>query len=151
MWRKIAGVVVGLPLGVVSVSVMHAVQHAIYPLPEGLDMNDMDALAEHIATMPLGDFAMVWLAHASGAFVSSAVCTLIAGQRWYLGAVICGIMFTIAGGLNIAMLPHPVWFAVVDLLLYVPTALLACYLVGSLFSNQQAAAKPELGKDQIAD
>ena len=53
-----------------------------------------------------------------------------------------------AGGLNLFMLPHPVWFAIVDLLLYVPLALLGCFLAGTVFARPQRnaeSAKPDPG------
>lgn len=146
MLRKIVGVVVGLPLGVLSVYVGHAIEHTIFPLPESVSMDDMESLAAYISTMSFSEFVLVWLAHGSGAFVSSAACTAIAGQRWYLGAGICGIMFTLSGILNLTMLPHPWWFAVVDLFLYVPLAFLACYLVGSLFSNSTKKVTADITK-----
>ena len=150
MIRKILGVVIGLPLGVVCVSLMHKLEHSIYEVPEKVSSGDMEAIAEYIQTMSLGQFAMVWLAHGSGAFVSAAICTAIAGSRWYVGAGICGCMFLLAGFLNVVLLPHPLWFAVVDLLLYIPLALASCYLVGSLFQNAEQASADKKPADEVA-
>lgn len=136
MLRKILGVIVGLVVGMCGMTVLHMLSMLIYPLPEGLDTSDYGAFGEYIATMPLGAFVLVWVAHGGGAFIAAATCTAIVGQRWWVGAWILGVLFTLAGISNLLMLAHPWWFAAVDALLYIPAALLGCYLVGSLFTGK---------------
>ena len=138
MLRKILGVVVGFVVGMIGMMALHMLSMVVYPLPDGVDVNDPESLGAYIPKMPLGAFIMVWLAHGGGAFIASATCTAIAGSRWFVGAGILGVLFTLAGIANLLMLPHPIWFAVVDVLLYLPLALLACYLLGSLFQNKTA-------------
>ena len=134
MLRKILGVIVGLVIGMCGMTALHMLSMLIYPLPQGLDTTDYEAFSEYIATMPLGAFLLVWVAHSGGAFIAAATCTAIVGQRWWGGAGILGVLFTLAGISNLLMLAHPWWFAAVDVLLYIPAALLGCYLVGSLFA-----------------
>lgn len=136
MLRKIVGIVTGLVVGMIGMMLLHMLSMIIYPLPDGVDVNDPESLGQYIPNMPLGAFIMVWMAHGGGAFIASATCTAIAGSRWYIGAGILGVLFTLAGIANLLMLPHPLWFAAVDLLAYLPLALLACYLVGGLFERK---------------
>jgi hypothetical protein len=106
----------------------------MYPLPEGLDPNDFEAFRAHIEAdgMPTGAMIIVLVAHAGGSFVSGFVCGLIAKRSWYLAAAMLGILWTCGGIAMLMMLPAPTWFAVADVLLYVPSALLGVRLGGAL-------------------
>ena len=66
------------------------------------------------------------------------VCGLIAKRVWYLAAVILGILWTCGGITMLVMLPSPLWFAIADLLLYVPAALLGVKLGGSMVAARSA-------------
>ena len=66
------------------------------------------------------------VAHGGGSFVGGAVCALIAGKKWILGATLVGAPFLLGGIYMLQMFPAPVWFAVVDVLLYVPLAIMGC-------------------------
>ena len=108
--------------------------HAVYPLPEGLDPNDFDAFRAHVEAngMPTGAMIMVLLAHAGGRFVSGFVCGLIAMRSWYVAAIGLGILWSCGGIALLLLLPGPIWFAVADVVLYVPAALLGVRLGGAL-------------------
>lgn len=47
-----------------------------------------------------------------------------------LVASIVGAAFTLAGFANLASLPHPLWFAVLSTVTYVPAALAGVWVVG---------------------
>ncbi|MDH3718657.1 MAG: hypothetical protein OES79_11105 [Planctomycetota bacterium] len=132
--RKILAVVMGVVAGGVFNMAMVDVSHAVYPLPEGLDPNDFDAFRAHVEAngLPAGAMIMVLVAHAGGSFVSGFVCGLIALRPWYVAAVGLGLLWTCGGIAMLMMLPAPTWFAVADVVLYVPAALLGVRLGGAL-------------------
>jgi hypothetical protein len=134
MIRKILAVVMGIVAGGVFNMAMVTASHAVYPLPEGLDPNDFEAFKAHVEAngMPTGALIMVLVAHAGGSFVSGFVCGLIARRSWYVAAVLLGILWTCGGIAMLMMLPAPTWFAVADVVLYVPAALLGVKLGGAL-------------------
>ena len=134
MIRKILAVLIGVVAGGVFNMAMVTVSHAVYPLPEGLDPNDFDAFRAHLEAngMPTGAMIMVLVAHAGGSFVSGFVCGLIALRSWYVAAVVLGLLWTCGGIAMLIMLPAPIWFAVADVVLYVPAALLGVRLGGAL-------------------
>ena len=134
MVRKILALLIGILAGGVFNMAIVTVSHAVYPLPEGLDPNDFDAFRAHVEAngLPTGAMIMVLAAHAGGSFVSGFVCGLIALRSWYVAAVVLGLVWTCGGIAMLMMLPAPTWFAVADVVLYVPAALLGVRLGGAL-------------------
>ena len=129
--KNIGAVLLAVVVGNIIIYSMHLLGHAIYPLPEGVDMNNSEQLAAYIPKMPLGALLMVLLAHQAGSFAGSILaCGLRrkSGHVMRIGWVVGGL-FLVFGVLNLFMLPHPVWFAVVDTLLYIPVALVGARLV----------------------
>jgi hypothetical protein len=141
MIRKILAIVLGVISGGVFNMALVSVSHRIYPLPKGLDPNDFEAFRAHVEAngLPTGALVIVLLAHAGGSFVSGFVCGLIAARPWYLAATILGILWTCGGVAMLMMLPAPKWFAVADVLLYVPAALLGAKLGGMLTGRRSLA------------
>jgi len=134
MIRKILAVLLGWIAGSVFNMALVTVSEAMYPLPEGLDPNDFEAFRAHVAAngMPTGALLIVLVAHAGGSLVSGFVCGLIAKRSWYVAGIILGILWTCGGVAMLMMLPAPTWFAVADVLLYVPAALLGVKLGAEL-------------------
>jgi len=67
--------------------------------------------------------------------VSGFVCGLIAMRSWYVAAGLLGLLWMCGGIAMLMMLPAPVWFAVADVVLYIPAALLGVKFGGALTSR----------------
>jgi hypothetical protein len=140
MVRKILAVLIGIVAGSVFNMAIVTLSHTVYPLPEGIDPNDFDAFRAHLETsgMPTGALLMVLSAHAGGSFVSGLSCGLIAKRAWYVAAVALGLLWMCGGIAMLMMLSSPIWFAVADVVLYVPAALLGVRLGGALRGSSEA-------------
>jgi hypothetical protein len=134
MIRKILAVVIGSVAGSAFNMAIVTLSHVVFPLPEGIDPNDFEAFKAHVQTngMPTGALIMVLIAHAGGSFVSGFVCGLIAMRSWYVAAIGLGTLWTCGGIAMLMMLPAPIWFAVADVVLYIPAAVLGVWLGGGL-------------------
>lgn len=98
------------------------VGYSLYPL-EGIDPNDMDALAELMPTLGAEHFIFPFLAHALGTLVGAAIAAMIASTHKMRMALIVGVIFLLGGIAVNYMLPGPTWFAALDILLaYIPMA-----------------------------
>ncbi|WP_394749993.1 hypothetical protein [Spongiimicrobium salis] len=98
--------------------------HTLLPI-EGVDPNDMDALAAVMPNLEAQYFIFPFLAHALGTLVGAAIAARIAANHKMRHALIIGMLF-LAGGIWVNyILPGPTWFAVADILLaYIPMALI---------------------------
>ena len=147
MIRKILACVLGGFLGGLFNISLISISNWAYPLPEGVDPNDLDALAAHVKAngMATGALIIVLVAHAGGSLVSGLVCGMIAMRSWYVAAISLGFFWTLGGIMMLTILPSPIWFAVTDLLLYVPAAVLGVMLGGRLtgrYSQYSIASDP---------
>lgn len=140
--KKIAGVIVGLIVAVLVISLIQLVSQATYPMPEGLKVSGKEAMAAWIKGLPLGAFIFVLCSHGMGALTGALTCRLIVGERWLRGTLFISGFLTLAGIMNLLSIPHPVWFSVVDILLYLPAALLGESLAGKIRSEQTSDDGP---------
>lgn len=134
MAAKIAGVTVGLVVSVLVVAMVEAIGHWIYPVAK-LDTNQPDALYEFMRNLPLGAFLFVIAAHGLGSLLGGFSVILIVRKMWWTGPLVIGGMLMVGGIYNLVLLPHPRWFLVTDLLMFIPMSLLgggiALWLTGN--------------------
>lgn len=98
------------------------VGYSLYPI-EGIDPNDMEALAKIMPTLGAEHFIFPFLAHALGTLVGAIIAGMIASSNKVKMALIVGVIFLLGGVAVNIMLPGPTWFTVVDLVFaYAPMA-----------------------------
>ncbi|MCA8996520.1 MAG: hypothetical protein KDA80_06040 [Planctomycetaceae bacterium] len=146
MKKKIAAVLFGLVAGGGTVALVEGISSVLYPPPPGMNFHDPDAMKSFVATLPAGAFLLVLLAHACGAFVAGLVCSWFLRRRFVRGGVLLGSLFLMAGVANLLTIPHPVWFAVIDILVYLP-----CALAGTFVWNRESAAATSETPPQNSD
>ena len=96
--------------------------HMIFPI-EGVDLNDIDALAEAMPTMDYEFFIFPFLAHALGTLVGAVIAGVLAATHKMKFALGIGVLFLLGGIMVNYMLPGPTWFAIVDIIVaYLPMA-----------------------------
>ena len=133
IWRRGLAILVSFIVGFMFVALIEALSLKVHPPPADLDQSDLDALGSYIKGLPVGAFLFLLAAHGIGSLMAGFACAATAGRKWYLGSGIIGQAILSAGVLNLIFLPHPVWFAVIDVNLYVPFALLGCLLASAIF------------------
>ena len=96
--------------------------HILFPI-EGIDPNDMSALAAIMPTLEFEYFIFPFLAHALGTLVGAAIAGLIAANHKMKFSLGIGGLFLIGGIIVNYMLPGPTWFAITDIIIaYIPMA-----------------------------
>ena len=144
MLKRIAigtlAVVVGSIAGMVVMTGLHMASGLVYPPPPGVDLASSTPAAQvamkaWLATLPAGAFLLASVAHGLGCMAGAALATVIDRRRSLVPAIVVGALFTVAGILNLAEIPHPAWFPYVDLPLY----LLLAFAAGKRLTLQAAA------------
>ena len=135
MLRAITTTIIGVILGMMGMMAMHYLSMMLYPLPEGVTMEDAEALNKYMAIAPLGAMLLVIVSHAMGSFIGALVATLLSQvSKWENSTafkyqfLFIGLLFTYAGWYNLENLIHPDWFKI-DLLFYLPAAYFGYKLV----------------------
>ena len=125
----ILAVVVGLGVGMAVNLALIKLNIKLHAPSAGLDWNNPDQVKDFMATMPLLGFVIVLAAHSGQALVGSVIGTLISGRRSVVVGLIIGVATLLGCVMAMFMIPGPLWFSVIDLLLPVPVAYLAARLL----------------------
>lgn len=130
MIRSILSVIVGVLAGTVTIFLLEMAGHRLYPPPPGLDPTNVEAFEALIASAPVGMLLSVLVAWAGGAFVGGFVAALLSERRRVLHGLAVGGIQTLLAVAQLSMIPHPLWFTVLGLSIFLPIAGLAGLLVG---------------------
>lgn len=125
----ITGVIVGsvVNMGIINIS------GSIIPPPEGSDLTTMEGLKAAMHLFEPQHFIFPFLAHALGTFVGAFLAALIAATHKMKFALAIGVFFLIGGIYMVFLLPSPVGFIILDLVVaYIPMAWLGGKLAGGI-------------------
>jgi len=128
--RLLIAVLLGLVIGsIVNMGLIMASGRFIAP-PPGVDVTTVEGLKAGLHLFEARHFLFPFLAHALGTLVGALVAGALAPAGSARPAYVVGICFLAGGIANVFMLPAPLWFSAVDLLLaYLPMAWLAQTLI----------------------
>ncbi len=122
--KNILAVVAGWIVGSIINMGLINVGHAVMPL-DGVDPNDMTALAEAMPTAEFKFFIFPFLGHALGTLAGALVAGLIAASHKMKFAIAIGALFLLGGIAVNFMIPSPLWFTITDIALaYIPMGIL---------------------------
>ena len=113
--RSVIAGVVGVVVALAVVTIGEAIGHIVYPLPPGMDFSNPAAVRDLVARMPLGAFLFVLGSWIAATIAGGAVAGAIARPRAMTLALVVGGVILAATIANLALIPHPAWFAVVAL------------------------------------
>lgn len=121
--RLVLAVVVGLVVGsVVNMGLVTLGGKVVSP-PAGADVTTMEGLKASMHLFEARHFLSPFVAHALGTLAGALVAGLLAPEQSPIPAYVVGGLFLLGGIASVFLLPAPVWFSAVDLLLaYLPAA-----------------------------
>ena len=121
--RVFLAVLVGLVAGSVVNMGLVTIGPLVIPPPAGADVTTAEGLKASLHLFEGRHFVFPFLAHALGTLAGAVVAGLLAPAKSVVPAYVVGAIFLLGGIGNVAMLPAPVWFSALDLILaYVPMA-----------------------------
>ena len=113
MFRDILAGIVGIAIAIAIVFLSDQLSNMLYPIPEELDSGNLQALGEHIATLPIAAYLLVIAGRVVAAFVGAVVASRIGNaQAWVYPTFVGGFVFAATTAIVIAI-PHPHWFTAV--------------------------------------
>ena len=143
MIRNLVAMLTGQLGGALAIGLVQSVSVSMYPPAPGADLQDPAQLAQFVASMPLGAFAMLELSYICGSFIGGFVTASIATERHIAYATVVGLAFTVAGCVNLFTIPHPIWVALMTTLTYVPLCYLGARLALKVSGKPKTAAEDE--------
>jgi hypothetical protein len=126
--RSILAVVLGVILAAIVVGLVEFIGQRFYPLPEGVDPADPEALKAVMAKAPFGMFLFVLVAWFIGTFAGGWFAAWFSGRSRTLHALVVGALLMAAGIWNMLMITSPLWFWIVGVALFLPAAYMGARL-----------------------
>lgn len=124
MIRNILSVVVGLAIAIITFLIAETINALLHPPPTNLDFKDSIAVKIFYDNQPLS----LWLLVMAGWIIGSLLCGLlikiISKNENTKLPIIAGIILTLSAVANFFALPHPTWFIIVGLMVFIPSTIL---------------------------
>jgi len=112
MGRNIGAGIAGLVVAGLLVWVVEMIGHTAYPMPEGLDYSDREAMAAYVAALPVGALLSVVVAWVIGTLGGTITACRIGTAPRYIFAMLVAAFVLLGITLNLIAFPHPTWTAV---------------------------------------
>lgn len=121
MIKKIGIVLLGIIVANVLIFGVQSIGHKIYPPAIDLTTLTPEQWKAYVASLPLGALLMVWVAYLVGSLVSGYMVGKMGKQEFGLKAAYwVGGILSVFGIINLFMIPHPIWFAILTTITYLP-------------------------------
>lgn len=124
MKRNILSVIVGLTTAIITFLIAETINASLHPAPPNLDFKDSIAVKSFYENQPLSLWLLVLLGWVVGSFLCGLLIKWISKNASKKLPIIAGCIFTLSAVANFFSLPHPTWFIVVGLLVFIPSTLL---------------------------
>ena len=122
--KYVMPVIVGAMGGMILITLGEEfVIHRLFPEPAGTDLYNVDSLANYVKSLPSNAFICMLVNYTVCSFIAGLISTLIAGRDSVRPALVVGLVLTLAGLYYVLKMPYPSWFAVLNLLVYMPFTL----------------------------
>lgn len=120
--RNILALLAGAIVAIVVIGLVQTAAHFLYPPPPGLDYNNPEVLKKVMMEAPVGALLMVLLSYFAGTFLGSWVAARLAADAPARQAYLIGGMMLISGLMNLFAIPHPLWFWIGSVAVFVAAA-----------------------------
>lgn len=109
MMKSILSILVALFAAVIVIYIVESFSHMMYAMPEGMDLQDKQAMEDWIRTLPFGAMVLVLLAWFSGATVGGFIASFMDRDNAMRSSMVVGMLLLIITLVNLFEIPHPVW------------------------------------------
>lgn len=138
--RSLLAVVVSLTVAFALVVAVELLCGALHPVPPGVDLNDLEACRDHVASFPDGVLAIAVAGWSVTVFASVWLATRLGSQRHPAHGYGVGVLLILLVAGNQLMLPYPRWFDVANMTLLPAMMLLAVRLALGTRATPNAAS-----------
>lgn len=101
----------------------------LHPFPAGVDTTDLEVCKAHVAKYPQWVLALAVVGWGGTTFVSAWVATRLGAGRRPAHGLAIGLLLVVAAAFNMYLLPYPMWFEILSLLV-LPLATLWAVKIG---------------------
>ncbi len=116
----------------VLIITIEALGHTVYPVPDGLDLTNPEALKAYMIDAPIAALLLVLGAWLVAALVGGLLACFIAKESPLIYSAIIGGLVLLGTVINLISIPHPLWFSMTSIVAIIATIFVTSRL-GSTF------------------
>ena len=131
-------VVFGIVVAVVLIIAIEALGHAVYPVPDGLDLTEPEALQAYVMDAPIAALLFVLGAWLVATLVGGLLACFIAKESPLVYSAIIGSLVLMGTVINLISIPHPLWFSITSVLAIIATIFVTSRLGSSFITALDA-------------
>ena len=131
MKRNIISVILGILLAGLIFTIIETINIKLHPFPFGLNHNDKAELMNYFNTLPMLFWSLILSGWAIGSFAAGFLIRFISKSDSIKLPFVAGAILTLTAVINFLSLPHPTWFVIVGLVVFIPMTLLGFKMKGS--------------------
>ncbi len=120
MLRIVLGIIAGTIVGSIIFLVFQMFNGLIFPLPEGADYRNQEAMKDFVSGLPAVGFVLILIGYAVGSVGAGYIARKISRHASIVAPMILGLLFSIGWAMNISAIPHPLWVIVAGFAIYLP-------------------------------
>ncbi len=115
--RSVASVILSLLVAMVLVIAVEGFSAVVHPFPPGFN-GTPDEMYEHVARYPDWVLAVGVVAWGATTFASTWLATRLGAARHPAHGIVVGVLLLLAVVFNMYLLPYPLWFEVLNLVVF---------------------------------
>lgn len=138
MIRKLAAGLVGVIVAMLTIQLVEALGHLVYPPPADIEFGDPEQVREFMSTLPVGSILFVGIAWALGTFLGTVAGALLAKSGPLPYAIVVGGIVLAGAATMLVIIPHPWWFTIAAPASIVIAAFLATIVAPRLVPSRDA-------------
>jgi hypothetical protein len=128
MFKRLVAFFVGVIVAICVFSLSEKWKLAYYPIPDNIDPHDLNAMKYYEEHLPPTALFIILFGWVVGSFVCGLLVAIVGKSSNATPAYIAGLFLTTAGIVDLFITPHPVWFIIVGMLVFIPITLLGNFL-----------------------
>ena len=132
IFRSMGAVIAGLIVAMVFVIGAEYMSSILHPFPPGADPTDLATCRAHVARYPAGVLLLASLGWGLGTLASSWLATRLGPKRHAAHGFAVGLILLALAVANMAMLPYPAWFWILNLIVFP-----ACFCFGARLGRER--------------
>ncbi len=122
MARNAMAIVVGLTVAFIVKWTHVSIDNRLFPIPTEVNQEDMEAVRLYFKELPSLSLILTLVFNALTVFCGSFVTVKVAATQHRNLALGIGLFLLVMGLVRLFTLPHPIWFIIIDICLYIPVA-----------------------------
>ena len=122
MARNAMAIVVGLTVAFIVKWTHVSIDNRLFPIPSDVNQEDMEAVRLYFKELPSLSLILTLVFNALTVFCASFVTVKVAASQHRNLALGIGLFLLVMSLVRLFTLPHPIWFIIADICLYIPIA-----------------------------